>query len=114
MSMFDIYRLLKVLRLDIQAAKILVMFTFGERLRAWRESKGFTLYRLQKLTGTAQPNLTSIEKNRRGASPDVKEQLVAVEGLGLTMDRLKAWERLDGASREELKIIKEELKELGI
>ena len=90
------------------------MFTFGERLRAWRKAKGYTLYRIQKETGIPQPNMTGIEKSRRGASPEVKNKLVAIEGLGLSMDRLTAWERLDKASLEELKIIREELIRLGL
>jgi transcriptional regulator with XRE-family HTH domain len=90
------------------------MFTFGDALRAWRKGKGFSLYRLQNEFSISQPTMTAIEKNRRKASPGFKRKLVDVPGLGLSLDQLKAWERLDGASREELEIIREELNALGL
>jgi len=82
------------------------VFKFGVRLRLWRESKGLTQWQLQKLTGINRANLSSIELGRRPASDDILEKLASIPELDITVTELKVWKRLNGATIEELKMIR--------
>lgn len=96
MSTHEIFQNLKIFKTDIARAKMADMSNnFGQNLRAHREKKGLSLYRLAKLTGISQPNLTSIELGRRPASNAVLEKLAAVEELQIDIHTLELWKGTD-------------------
>ena len=76
--------------------------TFGQRLRAWRTSKGISTWAVEKQTGVPRANLSSIEKGRRHASDDVLRRLSLMPGLDITYACLKGWRLADANTPEEL------------
>jgi len=112
MSTREIFHTAKDLHDKTSVGKINGMMFFGEKLRQWRESKGVTLYRLAKITGISQPNLTSIEKGRRPPSDEVLQKLADVPELEISYKQLRAWQILEKATPEELDCLRQELERL--
>src|SRR4051794_36058117 len=65
------------------------MSDFGGRLRAAREAKGMTSYRLAQLTGLSKQGVLNLEAD--GADPKLRTLLKLAEALGV-----KPWELLPG------------------
>lgn len=92
----------------INPSKIRDMNTFGERLYAWCEKKGVTMYRLARLINVSDANLSSIKKGKRPASDEVLKRIAAVPELEISYELLRAWQRLDGATEaEKVEIVRE-------
>lgn len=58
----------------------------GERLRHYRTSKGFTIYRLSKETDISQNHISAIENDKRQPTIDTLERLISP--LGITLAEL--------------------------
>lgn len=65
--------------------------TFGEKFKAWRNSKKVSGWRIEKLTGVSRSNLSSIESNRWPPSDNVLKQLASVPELEITYQTLVGW-----------------------
>lgn len=72
-----------------------MMPSFGERYRAWRDSKGVSNYLVWKRTGIAESALSNMEKGNYNPSDEVLAQIASVPELELTLDDLKAWKAID-------------------
>ncbi len=98
---------------QIVYTKSVMSLSFGERLKAFREAAGLTLYELADLTGVREPNLSAIENNRRPASENVLHRIAAVPQMKLTYNQLSglqdALRILNKANKEQRRFIKEEL-----
>ena len=71
---------------------IVIMTTFGEKLRAWRESKGISTWQFEKLSGITRPNLVSIEKGRRAVGDKILMKIAAIKELDINYNTLKGWQ----------------------
>jgi transcriptional regulator with XRE-family HTH domain len=86
-----------------------VMTTFGTKLRSQRESKGLGLRQLARMAGVIESNLLEVEKDKRSASESVLRRLASVPELGLTYEKLRAWQIMAKATPSELAHLKIEL-----
>ena len=64
---------------------------FGQKLKAWRITKGVSAYMIEKQTGVSRANLSSIEAGRRPASDAVLKKLAALPQLEITYEALRLW-----------------------
>lgn len=78
------------------------MSTFGERLKALRHEKGVSARSLEVTYGLDRSSLRQIENGSRPPSAQDIEKLISCERLGLNMDTVNAWRRLDGISSGEV------------
>lgn len=88
------------------------MATFGERLRALRESKGISQERLAEMINYARTNIAGIEAGRRPASDEVLRRIAGIKDLGISFDQLKAWQAIGKMSPSQLAALRKELEEM--
>lgn len=55
----------------------------GERLKMYRTSKGYSIYKLSMLTEISQNHISAIENNKRQPTIDTLERLIAPFGITL-------------------------------
>lgn len=91
-----------------------VMMTFGERLRAHRESKGLGLRELARKAGIIESNLLEVEKGRRSASENILNKLASVSELDMTYEKFRAWQIMSNATPDELAHLKIELEKIQL
>ncbi|MCL2053914.1 MAG: helix-turn-helix transcriptional regulator [Oscillospiraceae bacterium] len=58
----------------------------GERLRNARNNRGFSIYKLNQITGISQNHISAVELGKRQPSLELVERLVTP--LGVTMSEL--------------------------
>ena len=58
----------------------------GERLRMARKSKGFSIYKLSKITYISQNHISAIENDKRQPTLETLERLI--DPLGITLAEL--------------------------
>ncbi len=58
----------------------------GERLKMYRTSKGYSIYKLSMLTEISQNHISAIENNKRQPTIDTLERLISP--LGITLAEL--------------------------
>jgi transcriptional regulator with XRE-family HTH domain len=86
---------------------------FGERLKAYRDAKKVSNYKIQELTGYSRGNLSNIEAGKLEASDDVLYLLASVKELDVTYEQLVAWRHIDSSTEKELEALKKELEQLA-
>lgn len=83
--------------------------TFGQKLKAWREAREISGWKIEKRTGIPRQNLSNIENGKRSPSEDVIQKLAALPELQLTENTLRAWIAIDTFGQD---VLLEALKEL--
>lgn len=88
------------------------MVTFGEKLRNLRLEKGLTLFALSTASGLRESTIYNIEKGNRPASEDNMRKLASVPALDITYEKLRVWQVLEKASKEDLEYLISELEKM--
>jgi transcriptional regulator with XRE-family HTH domain len=56
----------------------------GSRLRAWRQSAGFTLSEVAGLCGLSEATVSRVERGERGLSPENKVRMARCLGVAVS------------------------------
>ena len=56
----------------------------GDRLKQYRKAKGYSIYKLSLLTDISQNHISAIENNKRQATVDTLQRLIAPLGISLS------------------------------